>query len=192
MSRVCNIVLVCEGGRDSAFARAFLKQAGIDVRKVTPRENQGGSGHDWVINETVEAIADLGKYAEGRGVLSLLDEDGQDVAKRRSAISAKLKARNLPALSPTDGRCLLLPKRNIETWLYWLRGQRADSAVKVNETDDYKKTAPTSASGRISNEDCGPAGAYLHSLDHTNLPADCPPMLKQELKDLRAFLNALR
>src|SRR5438445_13170724 len=117
MTRVCRIILVCEGWRDSAFARGFLAASGIDSRSVEPKVNPGGSGHDWVKRKFVEEVANLARFSEGRGVLGLIDEDGQGVADRECLVAEGLAARNLPAIGASDGRCLLVPARNLEPWL---------------------------------------------------------------------------
>lgn len=191
MSRICRIVLICEGWRDSAFARSFLaaaKTEGVVDAKVSP----GGSGYDWVKTQFVEEVANLGRFSEGRGVLGLIDEDGQGIAERQREVADKLKARELPPISAPDGRCLLLPTRNMETWLYWLTAQRVGLVLALNETTDYKKTGPPTGVARIGDGACRPAGEYLHTLNHTKLPPGCPPMLGQALAQLRQFLSAVR
>jgi hypothetical protein len=192
MSRVCRIVLVCEGWRDSAFARGFLTAAGIDGRTIEPKTNPGGSGHDWVKTQFVAEATNLVRFSEGRGVLGLLDEDGQGVVVREQEIADQLKARGLPPLAANNGRCLLLPTRNIETWLYWLTAQRSGSLLSVDENTDYKRAGPPAGASRITNENCRPAGEFLHTLNHTQIPQGCPPMLKQALERLREFLKAVR
>ncbi len=191
MSRVCRIVLVCEGWRDSRFARSFLEAAGVNPRKVDPRVNPGGSGHDWVRKEFIEEVADLQRFGEGRGVLGLLDEDGQGVAKRRREITRQLTKRRLPSLDAAAGRCLVLPMRNIETWLYWLEGQRTGQAWEVDENTNYKKQRPPGAASQNLDRLCHPCGAYLHQLNHLALPADCPSMLVDALGQLRQFLASI-
>ncbi len=192
MSRVCKIILVCEGWRDSAFARGFLVEAGVGRRSIEPRTNPGGSGHDWVKTQFIEEVANLDRFSEGRGVLGLLDEDGQGVSTRQQEIADRLKAHGLGSLAPNDGRCLLLPARNLETWLYWLTGQKNGLLVVVDETTDYKQVGPPAAASPIGNEHCRPAGEWLHTLNHSQLPQGCPPMLGQALGQLREFLNAVR
>src|SRR5213592_4191149 len=125
MGRVCKIVLVCEGWRDSAFARGFLVAAGVAARTIDEKRNPGGSGHDWVKRQFAEEVANLAKFSEGRGVLGLLDEDGRGIASREQEVVDRLKARGLAPLAASDGRCLLLPTRNLETWLYWITAQQS-------------------------------------------------------------------
>jgi hypothetical protein len=192
MSRVCKIILVCEGWRDSAFARGFLVAAGIDGRSIDAKVNPRGSGHDWVKIQFAEESANLARFAEGRGVLGLLDEDGQGAAFREKEVADRLKERGLGSISAQDGRCLLLPTRNLETWLYWLTAQRAGSPLNVDEETDYKMAGPPAGSPRIGDQDCRPAGEYLHTLNHAQPPDGCPGMLCQALGRLREFLKAVR
>src|SRR5208282_5926048 len=141
MARVCNIVLVCEGWRDSAFARGFLETSGN--RKIHERRNPRGSGHGWVKSQFVVEVANLTRFSEGRGVLGLLDEDGQGVSKREEDIAGALKTRNLGPIAANDGRCLLLPTRNLETWLYWLKSHQSGTLVSIDETTNFKRQPPT-------------------------------------------------
>jgi hypothetical protein len=192
MSRVCKIILVCEGWRDSAFARGFLVAAGVVARSIDVKPNPGGSGHDWVKTQFAQEAANLARFAEGRGVLGLLDEDGQGATARQQEVADRLRERGLGPISAQDGRCLLLPTRNLETWLYWLTAQRSGLPSNVDEVTDYKKAGPPTGCPRIGDPDCRPAGEFLHTLNHAQLPEGCPSLLGQALGHLRKFLNAVR
>ncbi len=192
MSRVTQIILICEGSRDSAFARGFLAASGVDRRCIEPKVNPGGCGHDWVKAQFVEEVANLARFSEGRGVLGLLDEDGQGVAARTREISDRLQARDLAPIAPHEGRCLLVPTRNIETWLYWLIAELRGTPITVDETTDYKVNGRPEGGSEIRYEHCRSAGEHLHTLDHTRLPNGCPPMLSRALVHLREFLQAVR
>jgi hypothetical protein len=189
MAKVCNIVLVCEGKRDSAFARGFLERSGN--WRILDRRNQRGSGHGWVRSQFVEEVAALTRFSEGWGVLGLLDEDGQGASARENEIEDALRVQNLGSLSASEGRCLLLPTRNLETWLYWLKSHQSGAIASIDETSDFKRQPPIGIA-RIGDRDCRPVGQYLHTLDHTQLPEECPSMLQKGLARLRAFVNAVR
>ena len=81
-------MVVCEGWRDSAFARGFLKQANVEPRSIDVKQNPRGSGHDWVMTTFVQEVANLNRFSEGRGVLGLVDEDGAGTASLRGALPA--------------------------------------------------------------------------------------------------------
>ncbi len=192
MSRVCRIVVVCEDWRQSSFARGFLARAGVDGRSLDLKVNPGGSGHDFVKGTFVEEVGNLARFSEGRGVLGLLDEDGMGAATRQREVGDRLRGRGLPPIAADDGRCLLLPTRNIETWLYWLTALRNREAIAVDETTDYKRNGPPAGGTRIEDADARPSGEFLHGLDHRSLPMGCPPMLQRALPELRHFLDAVR
>jgi 5S rRNA maturation endonuclease (ribonuclease M5) len=189
MARVCNIVLVCEGKRDSSFARGFLERSGN--WRILDRRTQRGSGHGWVRSQFVKEVAALVRFSEGRGVLGLLDEDGQGASVREKEIEDALRAQNLGSLSASEGRCLLLPTRNLETWLYWLKGRQSETIVSIDEKTDFKRRSPIGIAP-IDDWDCRPVGQYFHTLDHTRLPEGCPSMLCKGLAQLRNFVNAVR
>jgi hypothetical protein len=188
MARVCTIVRVCEGWRDSAFARGFLETSGS--RRIEERRNPRGSGHGWVRGQFVIEAARLNRFSEGLGVLGLPDEDGQGASAREKEIETALRERDLGTLSAKDGRCLLLPTRNLETWLYWLQSHQNGTPVPIDETTNYKRQPPSGVA-RIDDRDCRPAGEHLHTLDHTQLPPGCPSMLCKGLAQLRGFVNAV-
>ena len=56
---------------------------------------------------------------------------GGGVAEREREVAEVLKVRGLPPISAQGGRCLLLPTRNLETWLYWLTAQRHGSSLEA-------------------------------------------------------------
>ena len=187
MPRVSNIVLVCEGWRDSAFARGFLESSGN--WKIQLRPNPRGSGHDRVKSKYVEEVSNLRRFSEGRGVLGLVDEDG--VPGRENEMAELLREQGLGSLSAMEGRCLLVPARNLETWLYWLKSHQGGIVVSIGESSDFKRQPPTGIA-RIDDRDCRPAGEHLHTVDHTQLPESCPSMLRRGLAQLRDFVNAVR
>lgn len=155
------------------------------------KTNPSGSGHDWVRTQFVEEVSNLTRFSEGRGVLGLLDEDGQGVSERERDIADALRERNLGSFLASEGRCLLLPTRNLETWLYWLKSRQGGMTISIDETTNFKMRPPTDMA-RIEDGDCRPAGEYLHTLDHTRLPEGCPSMLRKGLAQLRDFVNAVR
>jgi hypothetical protein len=121
-----------------------------------------------------------------------LDEDGKGVTEREHEVEEMLKVRHLPPISAQEGRCLLMPTRNLETWLYWLTAQSRGLPVGVDELTDYKKDGPPGGAPRIRDSHCRPAGEALHRLNHAQPPQGCPPILVRGLGYLRRFVNAVR
>jgi hypothetical protein len=193
MARVCRIVLVCEGWEDVAFLKGFFTEAGIKLGIEARKNPRGrGCGFDYVREIFAQEVQLLGRYHEGRGVLAMIDEDGKGVEVRRSSVTSLLEPKDLPRLDCSQGRCLILPKRNIETWIYWLTGAKINDTWQVSETDDYKKTRPAGATRALENEDWRVAGRKLHSINHTTPPAGMPAELLVTLNNLRKFIQAVK
>ena len=193
MARVCRIALVCEGWEDSAFLRGFLESAGIRDGIIPKNNPKGkGSGFDHVRDIFAEEVKALSSFREGRGVLAMMDEDGKGVENRLAWVASRLDSLNLAAMDSTQGRCLVLTKRNIETWVYWLTGQRLNENWDVNESGNYKTSPPATASRSIEKSDWRSAGKLLHTINHTQPPAGMPPELLSSLGQLRDFVQAVR
>lgn len=194
MARVCRIVLVCEGWEDSAFLEGFLGSAGIPDRNIDRKTNPKGkgSGFDHVRKIFAKEVEALNRFREGHGVLAIMDEDGKGVENRRAWVASHLHSLRLAGMDCTQGRCLVLTKRNIETWVYWLTGVRLSENWDVSESDDYKASQPATANRSLEKGDWRSAGKQLHSINHTNPLASMPPELLASLGQLRNFIQAVR
>jgi len=193
MARVCRIALVCEGWEDSAFLEGFLASSGINSGIEHRKNPKGkGSGFDYVRKVFAEEVKALSNFREGRGVLALMDEDGKGIEDRRSWVATHLASLRFPQSDSTQGRCLILTKRNIETWVYWLTGARLDQDWEVSETANYKSSRPPTATRNLDNKDWREAGRKLQSINHTNPPPGMPPELVSSLGELRSFVQAIK
>jgi hypothetical protein len=171
----------------------FLTNVGIKSGIEAKRNPRGkGSGFDYVRNVFAEEVRAMTSYREGRGVLALMDEDGKGIENRRSWVNSHLEELKLPESDCAEGRCLVLTKRNVETWVYWLTGFRLGEEWGVSETGNYKTSRPAGASRRLENKDWREAGRKLHSIDHTSPPAGMPQELLFSLEKLREFVRAVR
>ena len=192
MGRVSRVVVVCEGFEDSAFARGFFNEAGLS-REIQPRENPRGksSGHDFVRKAFVEEVKNLQRFKEGRGVIGFIDEDSTGTEKRITQIDSDLRKLGLPEISASSGRCVLVPVRNLETWVYWLRANQENRQCQANETEDFKQRPPKGET-KLEKKDFSAAGSTFHTLNPASLPKDCLPALGQARLYLRQFLDAVR
>lgn len=192
--RVCSIVVVGEGPADIAFMSGFFDVVNIGNRQRQTRQNPRGKGSafDFVRETLWREVEALQRYREGRGVVGMIDEDGQGVETRRSWVSEFKPAAALPDLDCAGGRCLLIPRRNLETWTYWLNGQRENAPFEVSEEENYKTRKPGPATRRLDSADFRAGGRHLATLDHTAPPVGMPPELRNALSSLRGFVSAVR
>jgi hypothetical protein len=65
------------------------------------------------------------------GLVVMIDADEHDLRDRIRELDQELTDHGVEPRQPSEAICPLVPKRNIETWIYSLRGE------DVNEHDAY-------------------------------------------------------
>jgi len=134
----------------------------------------------------------------------LIDEDGKGLDARRNEIRDELNRLGLPDINPSEGRCLVLPMRNVETWMVWAaRWQNAGcpsspaappSYPPVDELNDYKRFR-TPSGNVVQKEPLARAylvGKAIAKLNPVTPPSGLPPALQAILQPLIDFLDRAR
>jgi hypothetical protein len=180
-SRRVQIVILAEDRQHDVFLRRFLKAIdkadGRQIRTV-PFPAGRGSGEQFVRENYPDQLRAHRSKANHMALqlFVVTDADVLSVDQRRQQLSAPLIAAGIPL--PMDGESLaiLIPKRNIETWIYYLNGQ------SVDETTTYRKLARAG--------ECQPAVDRLAAFYRAgwSLPTDCPDSLRRAVEELKRVL----
>jgi hypothetical protein len=204
MSRYCKIVVLPEGCNHAALARGYFQGRNVSERfyelqsKWTGRNGNHAAVRRWFCEEiSIQARPLSGR----RSVLALIDEDGQRLDVRRNEVRDELSSRSLPGINPDQGRCLVIPMRNVETWMVWAARWEAagcpTSPVSqpgyqpVSELDDYKRFKSPDGNA-VPKEALLPAyrlGKIIAKLNPITPPAGIPPALQVVLQPLNNFLD---
>jgi hypothetical protein len=206
MSRACRIVVVPEDRDHAALARGYFHERGVEPRAYqVARQWSGKNGNfdrvrQWFAQEVRWQAKGLVRF----GVIALIDEDGQGLAVRRQSVAEELVRLSLPALDPSKGRLLVIPVRNVETWMVWgarwseagrpLSPGSAAGFPKVDETHDYKrwKTRNGEPLPRESALDAFQLGRAIAALNPAAPPSGLPPALEEILRPWDDFLDWAR
>lgn len=185
MSKPSWIVVLCEDSATAGLLRGYLNQCGIGNRSmrlvVNPKGR--GAGDSFVLcnfAQQVDAYR-ISKARKRTWLLAAIDADGNTVAARLDQLSMRLRSAKEPRLREMrmekERIALLVPKRNIETWLRVLTGANGD------EETDFKHTM----SSREWQELIDPAVRTLFQWTRPNHPAPdrCLPSLKLGVQELR-------
>jgi hypothetical protein len=136
-SRRVKLVLLCEDNQHEAFTRRFLKGMGWNTREIRVEKSPsaGGSAECWVrINFTKElGIYRARKTKAASALVTMLDADKKTVQGRIMELESECQANHLEFRTNDEAVAVIVPKRNIETWIHYLKGNR------VNEEDVYPK-----------------------------------------------------
>jgi hypothetical protein len=101
----------------------------------------------------------------------MIDADTASIHDRRQELDKSLIQAGLDRRSNTDPIVILIPKRNIETWIHFLRGN------SVDENTVYPKLKYQS--------DCEPEIQRFHEICPNNMPEDAPDSLKEGCEELK-------
>lgn len=129
------VVLLCEDLQLATFIRRFLKQRGWqarDIREVIARSGQG-SGEQCVRKQYPKELNALRKRHSKTALIVGTDADEMSVADRIATLDTECQDQGIPKRETQDPVVMVVPKRNIETWFAYLRGE------STNEDDTYRR-----------------------------------------------------
>jgi len=167
MSKYTEVVVLCEDMQQFVFARTYLIERGVipqRIRVVTlPKE---GAGESFVRREYPKEVSAYRKFAGRKtiGLVVMIDADNHSVDEQYQEMNRLLQEAGLAAREVTERIGVFIPRRNIETWIYFLRGQ------VVEEETAYTKLRYAS--------DCKPYVKTLARNYRQPLPEQAPPSLK--------------
>jgi hypothetical protein len=179
-SNLPQVVLLAEDKQQQSFLRRLLLSWGFPSHKprLLPVPAGKMAGEQYVRVNFPKEVRELrrkrGQVA--RRLVVATDADRLAVEDRRRTLLEELARQSLDPPQPGEGILLLFPKRNIETWIYYLMGNPA------NEIDSYPRL-------KARQRACQPAVERLMDLLRSTepLPDACPPSLQLAIHDLKIF-----
>lgn len=170
-SQSVKVVVVCEDSQQRVFIYRLLKALGLHRRlRIEVAQKGRGAADQWVRETYPDEVAAYRRSTMAVGLVAAIDADENSVRFRYRQLSDELKANDLEQSKLDEHICLLVPKRNIETWIYALRGN------EVNEQDTYPKLGKES--------ECQPAVEQLVEYLRQGFPEDLIPSLRRGGREL--------
>jgi hypothetical protein len=175
--RIAEIVILGEDLRQVNLVRRYLQCCGHDGRclRVPPLSGGRGSGEQRVrLNypTQVQAYRDAARRRKAALVV-IIDADTRTLHQRRQELVSALEEAKLAPRDVNEAIALLIPKRNVETWILCLTGD------DVDEETDYK--------GRIGlDQKIKAASRFLWERTRPNfvLPLTCVDSLREAIPEL--------
>lgn len=133
------VVVLCEDQQSACFARRFLARQGYSRRQL--REEiappGGGSAEQWVRNRVPIELQAM-RSAQSKALIVMTDADNMSADQRKETLRRKCLDEGVEWRRAGEALLVFIPRRNIETWLAYLRGE------PVDETAAYQKYAAES------------------------------------------------
>jgi len=163
-------VILCEDLQHEVFVYRFLKQTGrADVRRVTVRRSPKGrgSGAQFVLDHFAGEVEAYRRKSQHLSLclIVVIDADILSVEDRIRQLEESLVITGLPRRTAEERIIILVPRRNIETWIRYLDGHGFD------ETTSYPKLSQES--------ECIPAVKGLAEVYPHGIRDDAPDSLQR-------------
>lgn len=175
MKRYAKVIILCEDRAHANFIHHHLKKRGFDHR-ILPKE--AGSGKQFVLESYATQVKAYRSKANHLSValLTIIDADTQTVEQTHARLKERLQKADIEQRQADERIAVLVPKRNIETWMVYLLGSTVDEETNYNKEHQLAKDpqAPKRA------------GITLAQQLGQEPGADCPQSLQaawSELKD---------
>jgi hypothetical protein len=179
MSRA--VIVLCEDRQQEVFIRPWLLSRGIRARDITVREIPAGRGSGEVhvrdrYPSEIKALRQVNSYSEvGRVLVTVIDADTFSVQQRHNILDRSLTQAGLERRSAEEKIAVLVPKRNIETWIHHLRGEI------VNETDIYRRLdKPSECKADVAR--------FVAEPSNSPLKENAPPSLQLALAEMERII----
>lgn len=177
MGNNARVVILAEDQQHQVFVYGWLRARGFGVRDIRqlPLPAGRGAGEQYVRRQYPLQVREHRRRAASMAcwLVAVIDADTLEVRARESQLDAALVDAGLPMRSAGETLCVLIPKRNIETWIHFFSTGSADEDV------DYKRPAKTS-------EECRAAAQMLANTFQEEVPPPSfPPSLQQGWRELK-------
>ncbi|HEX8440389.1 hypothetical protein [Archangium sp.] len=180
MGNSAQVVVLSEDQQHQVFVYTWLRQRGIERRKIRllPVPAGRGAGEQYVREHYPKEVQTHRRRlgAQDCQLVTIIDADVLPTRQRVARLDQALRDAELEKRSPTERICILVPKRNIETWIHFL------VTGPVDEETDYKRPAKSA-------EECREAARKLaETYPLEAAPAEFPQSLREGWSELkRAF-----
>ncbi len=175
MKRYAKVIVLGEDRAHRNFIRHYLKKRGFNHRQIHVRRQ--GSGKQFVLENYATEVKAYRSQANhlSHALVTVIDADTQKVRDIHRCLEKRLQGDSIHNRQTDERIAVLVPKRNIETWMVYLLGSTVD------EEKNYKEH-------QLAKDPQAPkrAGITLARQLGQEPGADCPQSLQaagSELKD---------
>lgn len=168
MSRSSKVVVLCEDKRTQQFVRRFLKRLSYENHEIRVSPIGLGSAEQRVREQYPAEVATLRRSRfEDQVLITAIDADSLSVEDRYRQLDDSLLKARLKKRDPEERISLLVPRRNIETWIRVLSGEAS------NEDEDYKPPSGGTRDRQIQ-QGVADAGDRFYELTRPHAAAPAP------------------
>ena len=133
------LILVCEDAQRAAFVRRFLRADSWDLSpgkfRVAKCPAGSQSAEQWVRENFVAELKAFRSRAPASKIIAVVDADRLSVADRVQQLDQACRDHGVKPREDGEGVAVIVPQRNIETWLAYLDGETVDQTTAYPRLD---------------------------------------------------------
>jgi hypothetical protein len=126
MSRGVEVVVLCEDKRHEQMVRAFLNRKDYNPHRY--RFELGNNGY--VLAKFSERVKLIRSATHKIALIAAIDGDEKGLDGRVQELTKRLVDAGLPVLATSEPVVILVPSRNIETWIHHFSGNVVDETIR--------------------------------------------------------------
>ena len=123
------VIVLCEDKQQRVFVRRFMKPKTNHPIRVMSTPPGGGSGEQFVREQYPQQLRALRAASVNAVLIVMIDGDATGLAGRIGQLDESCRLSHIAPRTDADRVVLLVPERNIETWLAYLNGTTVDEAT---------------------------------------------------------------
>lgn len=182
------IVILCEDLQQQVFAYHFLKKRGFNIypKNLTIRTSPKGkgAGEQFVRNHYAAEVKEYRRKNYRSGMLVvLIDADTVSVKATLKDLDNALIENSQELRKPDEKIAIFVPKRNIETWIHYLR--TGEVVEEEAEKSKYPKFPKNEAICKVGVEQ------LANQCSQGSLDENVPPSLQAACEELQRLLPLL-
>ena len=129
-----SVILLCEDAQTDTFVRRFLKRRKFRHFKSSGFPHGSGSGEQWVRERYPHELQAI-RQIQGACLIVVTDADVHPTEFRRAQLDAECDEKRIPRRKDDERVLVIVPRRNIETWLAYLAGDEVDEETRYPRLD---------------------------------------------------------
>lgn len=173
------IIVRCEDLQQRCFIYRYLLEKGFQRHAIEIENSPKGKGAatQWVLQQyPSEVKAHRSGPPTAKGLISIVDADTGAVEERKRQHDDALTEKGLARRGAADKISIVVPKRNIETWVHHLLGKPG-----INEDDPYPKFSR-------EERECAPAAQEFARRCPSRMRANDLPSLRDGCDELQRIV----
>jgi len=109
--------------------------------RVNKSPNARGAAEQWVRCLFVKELTTLRKRHVRSGLLTMIDADGRTVDERLKQLEKACCEAEIEFIRKDEAVALVVPRRNIETWIRYLEGEHVDEDTQYTKLKKARQCA---------------------------------------------------